>query len=425
MNKRRVIEAGKNLLIVGLTCSALWLASQSPLLGQLPGVLEGNLPEQTQTGEQVGQSGSVAVPLRMAVMNAGGCCAVQYTEQLQSLFSRVAPVLGEVLSAAGAPEQVDRARWEAALITAPGAYFDFQTGVPFPVLTGWLSDRSNPQLSDAARHILLSGGEQGVQLYYRSARDGEFYVCSAPSVNADYLKTITEQEEANGAIFAYQSIHYEQIAPDTLIDAQTPTPRVFSIARPSVQEDGRLEELLERLSFPVGITAVYETPEGLRARSGNDTLSILNNGTVVYAGEEDRYGVVPGESAQVSAVESARELVCGVLEPWCGQARVYLSGIEEVGQDSWLICFGYALDNIPVRVGEGGYAARVLVKQGYIRELELRLRTYTALDSTTLLLPARQAAAILADGDRQGSALELCYQESGDTAVAGWVAGEE
>ena len=76
-------------------------------------------------------------------------------------------------------------------------------------------------------------------------------------------------------------------------------------------------------------------------------------------------------------------------------------------------------------MGEGGYAARVLVKQGYIRELELRLRTYTALDSTTLLLPARQAAAILADGDRQGSALELCYQESGDTAVAGWVAGEE
>ena len=425
MNKKRVIETGKSLLIAALTCSALWLAAQSPLLGQLPGVLEGTSPEQTQTPEQSGHSGSVAAPLRMAVMNAGGSCAVQYTEQLQSLFSRVAPVLGEVLSAAGTPEQVDRAHWEAALVTAPGAYFDFQTGVPFPVLTGWLSDRSNPRLTDAARHMLLSGGEQGVQLYYRSARDGAFYVCSAPSVSADYLKTITEQEEANGAIFAYQSVHYERIAPDTLIDAQTPTPRMFSVSLPLMQEEGRLEELLDRLSFPVGITTVYETPEGRRARSGNDTLTILNNGTVVYDGEEDRYGVAPGETPLVSAVESARELVCGVLEPWCGQARVYLSGIEGLGQDSWRICFGYALDNIPVRVGEGGYAAQVLVEQGYIRELELRLRTYTAQDSTTLLLPARQAAAILADGDRQGSALELCYQEHGDTAIAGWIAGEQ
>lgn len=425
MNKKRMVEAGKSLLIAVLACSALWLTTQSPLFGQLPGVLEEVQPGHAEGQGPSGQSGSIAMPLRMAVMNQGGFCGVQYTEQqLQLLFSQVAPVLGEALSAAGEPVAVEREQWQSALVTAPGVFLDFQTGVPLPVLTDWLSERANPLLTASVRYLVLSGGGEGVQLYYQNEQDSGFYLCSVPSVNADYLKTIAGQAQPNGAIFAYQSDHYHMVAPYTLISAQTPTPREFVVTNPLEQGEERLEELLERLSFPVGITTVYDTPEGCRARNGNDTLTISDTGTVAYDGQGERYPVLQGADPLVSAVDAARQLVCGALEPWCGQARIYLSEVEMLGQERWRICFGYVLDNIPVHTGQSGHAAQVLVEQGQIRELELQLRSYLPLDSTKLLLPARQAAAILSETGRQGSELQLCYQESSNTAAAGWIAGE-
>ena len=424
MNKKTIIETGKSLLIVALICSALWLVGQSPLFGQLPDALGEAQTEQTGAPELSVQSGSAAMPLRMAVMSEGGCCGVQYTEQLQELFSQVAPVLQEVLSVAGEPTAVEQAQWQSALTTAPGVFLDFQAGIPLPVITHWLSDRANPRLTASVRYLVLSGGEGDVRLYYRNEEDGGFYLCSAPSVNADYLKNIAEQTEPNGAIFAYQSDHYRMVAPYTIIDAQTPAPRKFSVSNPLKQGEERLRELLERLSFPVGITTVYDTPEGRRARSGNDTLTISDTGTVVYDGQEERYPLAQSGNALVSAVDGVRELVRGVLEPWCGQARIYLSRVEPLGQGRWRVCFGYALDNIPVHVGESGYAAQVLVEQGKIRNMELQLCSYTVLDSTTLLLPARQAAAILSGNGQQGRGLELCYRHMGDTVEAGWVAGE-
>lgn len=425
MNKKRMIEAGKSLLIVALTCSALWLSAQSPLFIQLPGVLEEERAGKTEQHETSGQSSTVATPLSMAVMNQGGLCGVQYTDQqLQLLFSQVAPVLGEVLSAAEEPVAVDRAQWQSALMTAPGVFLDFQTGIPLPVLTDWLSERDNPRLTASVRYLVLSGGEENVQLYYCSQEDGGFYLCPVPSASADYLQTIVGQVQPNGAIFAYQSDHYNMVAPYTLIGAQTPEPREFARVNPLEQGEGRLEELLERLSFPVGLTTVYDTPEGRRARSGNDTLTVSHTGMVVYDGQGERYPVSQGTDPLVSAVDAARQLVCGALEPWCGQARIYLSEVDVLGQDRWQICFGYALDNIPVHTGESGHAAQVLVEQGQIRELELQLRSYTPLDSATLLLPARQAAAILSSTGQQGSELKLCYQENSDTAAAGWIAGE-
>ncbi len=424
MNKKDILEAGKTLLIVALICSALWLAGQSPLFGQLPDALEGTQPGQVGAPELSAQSGSAAMPLRMAVMSEGGCCGVQYTDQLQELFRQVNPVLGEALATAEAPLAVEQEQWQSALVTAPGVFLDFQTGIPLPVLTHWLSGRSNPKLTVSVRYLVLSGGEGDVKLYYRSEEDGGFYLCSASSVSGDYLKNIAEQTEPNGAIFAYQSDHYHMVTPYTIIDANPPVPREFSVVNPLKQGEGRLEELLERLSFPVGITTVYDTPEGRRARSGNDTLTISDTGMVVYDGQEERYPLTQSEGALVGAVDGARELVWGVLEPWCGQARIYLSRVEVLGQDRWRVCFGYTLDNIPVHVGESGYAAQVLVEQGTIRSMELQLCSYTPLDSTTLLLPARQAAAILSGKGYQSRGLELCYRQAGEMAKAGWVAGE-
>lgn len=426
--KRRVVEGLKNLLIAALVCSALLLVRESQLF-RMGGVLG-----QTQHGESgtaVGSDrGRGVLPLRMAVMSQGGCCGIQYGEEdLAAAFNRMAPLLNEAMSSAEMPRPITREQWELALTSAPGIYFDFQGAVPMQVLSGWLSGQERQTLTALARHLLLTAdGQGGVVLVYRDETSRQYFECSAPLVTLAHLQGAVAQVPANGAVFACQAADYARmLAPYTIVSAQTPQPREYAVSNPlPAGETQRLNELLEHLSFPLGITTIYETPEGRRARSGNDTLSVSNDGLVTYYStpEEQRYPISGGEgdSPLYAAVDSAARLVWGVLEPWQGDARVYLARVEELSQDSWRLEFCYALDDIPVQVGRKGYAATVLVEQGHITEFELQLRTYAALEQVTLLLPQKQAAAALVQLGKSGSQLQLRYQDSADIAKAGWVA---
>lgn len=426
--KRRVVEGLKNLLIVALTCSALWLIGDSQVF-QVSGMLNRN-----QHREGVATPGAVQtqrlLPVRMAVMSQSGCCGIQYDGvDLGVAFDRMAPLLNEALSGAQEPRTVTREEWERMLTSAPGMYFDFQGAIPLQVLSGWLSGQSNPNLMGSARHLLLGvQGEQEVVLAYRDEERGEYVACDAQLVNFSHLQSAVAQMQPNGAIFACQATNYHVLAPHTIVNAQTPQPREFAADNPlPAHEEDRVYELLNALAFPLGITTIYETPEGRRARSGNDTLTVSNDGLVTYNStrEEGRYPVTAGEGSDAlfAAVDGAANLVHGVLDLWQGDARVYLERVEAQGQDSWRIEFRYALDNIPVQTGQKGCAASVLVDRGYITEFEFWLRTYTGLEQTTLILPQEQAAAALVELGQTGSQLQLYYQDSGDLARAGWTAG--
>lgn len=426
--KRRVVEGLKNLLIVALTCSALWLIADSQVF-QVSGLLGRHQHSEGAAAPGPVQSQRL-LPVRMAVMSQSGCCGIQYdSADLGAAYDRMAPLLNEALSGAGEPRTVSREEWERMLTSAPGMYFDFQGAIPLQVLSGWLSGQSNPGLTGSARHLLLGvQGEQEVVLAYRDEERGEYVVCDAQLVNFSHLQSAVAQMQPNGAIFACQAANYHVLAPHTIVSAQTPRPREFAADNPlPAHEEDRLNELLNALAFPLGITTIYETPEGRRARSGNDTLTVSNDGLVTYNStrEEGRYPVSAGEGgdALFAAVDGAANLVHGVLDLWRGDARVYLERVEAQGQDSWRIEFRYALDNIPVQAGNKGYAASVLVDRGYITAFEFWLRTYTGLEQTTLILPQEQAAAALVELGQTGSQLQLCYQDSGDTARAGWTAG--
>lgn len=424
--KRRIIEGLKDLLIAGLVCSALWLAWESRMF-RVSGMLEPVRPVQQSDTRSAAVS-----PLHIAVMNVGGCCGVQYDSgALSAVFNRVAPVLNEALSGAEMPRPITREEWEELLISAPGVYFDFQGAMPLGVLAGRLSGQENPALTARARHLLLaSDGKEGVVLAYRDEDSGQYAVCSAGLVSLNHLQSAVTQVQSNGAIFACQASDYAQIlAPYTIITAQTPAPKEYTASNPlPAEEEQRLELLLEALSFPPEITTVYDTPEGRRARSGNDTLSVSNGGLVTYYStpQEQRYPVAAAEgtSPVFAAVDSATRLVYGVLDLWRGEARVYLAHVEPRGEDGWRMEYRYALNDTPVQVGQRGYAATVLVEQGCITEFELQLRTYTALEQTTLILPQRQAAAAMTELGKQGGQLQLCYQDNGDTIRAGWVVEE-
>lgn len=426
--KRRVIETLKNLLIMALVCSAVWLMQESQML-RVSGVLE--VPQHTQqgSGQQAVHSAAV-LPLHMAVMSQGGCYGVQYDiYELSAVFNRMAPVLNEALSGAGTPELIDREEWETLLLSNPGVYFDFQGTIPLQVLSGWLSGKENPMLTAKARQLLLAVDErERVMLAYRDEDSGQYFACHTQLVSRNHLNSVVAQVSPNGAIFACQAADYAQmVAPDTIITAQSPRPREYTVTNPiPAGEEQRLTELLEALSFPLGITTIYETPEGRRARSGNDTLSVSNSGLVTYYStpEEQRYPVTAaeGSSSVFAAVDSAARLVRGVLDLWRGEARVYLERAQPEDQDRWRLEFRYALDGIPVQTGQRGYAASVLVEQGYITQFELQLRSYTVLEQTTLVLPQKQAAAAMVELGKSGSQLQLRYQDGGELARAGWIA---
>lgn len=426
--KRRVIETLKNLLIVALVCSAVWLVRESQMF-RVPGVLESPAHNQESGPQQSGHSAAV-LPLHMAVMSQGGCCGVQYnSHELSTMFNRMAPVLNEALSGAGNPEPITPEEWENLLISDPGVYFDFQGALPLQVLSGWLSGQENPVLTASARHLLLAVDEQErVMLAYRDEDSGQYFACPAQLVSKNHLNSAVAQVSPNGAVFACQAADYARmLAPYTIITPQTPQPREYVVTNPiPAGEEQRLTELLEALSFPLGITTIYETPEGRRARSGNDTLSVTNSGLVTYYStpEEQRYPVTSagGSSSVFAAVDSANRLVRNVLDLWRGNAQVYLDRVELEAQGRWRLEFRYVLDGIPVQTGARGYAASVLVEQGYITQFELQLRSYTVLEQTTLVLPQKQAAAAMAELGKAGGQLQLRYQDSAELVKAGWVA---
>ena len=75
---------------------------------------------------------------------------------------------------------------------------------------------------------------------------------------------------------------------------------------------------------------------------------------------------------------------------------------------------------------EGGSAASFQVENGRVVQFTLRFRSYAAGDQNTLLLPQRQAMAVLQQAGGSGRELRLvCVDQGGETAALQWAAGEE
>ena len=173
---RRIVEGVKTILIVLLSCSALWLAAQTPLAAPMWGLLREEGP-QVQPGQSQGEEhGPGGVPMAMAVNlfgapdglslpegTEGARRGIRYDQAAcQELFEQVAGPLLEALSSAGEPEEVSRLEWERALTERLGVYLDFQGQVPLPVLVGWLSGEETG-LTASVRLMALSAWEDGLK----------------------------------------------------------------------------------------------------------------------------------------------------------------------------------------------------------------------------------------------------------------------
>ena len=126
--KRRAVELAKDVLIVLLTCSALWLAARTQLMDPLSGLL-GEDGTQMVAGPDQGTAGEggALVPMAMVVnlpreeppagsglpQAEGTRAGILYDQAAcQELFQQVAGPLAEALSGVETPEEITRIRWE-------------------------------------------------------------------------------------------------------------------------------------------------------------------------------------------------------------------------------------------------------------------------------------------------------------------------
>lgn len=437
--KKRMVELGKDVLIALLSCTALYLAVSI----LLPGGVSGLWAEKERTGAGVVQHQSTAVtawPVRVAAANWSGETLIRYgvqydREECDAQFASVATLLREALSSPGSVYSVTRADWERALNRSSGLYFDFLGEIPFSVLAGWMTG-ADSSLTGTVRRLVLAAEDDRTVLYYRDEESGAYSAFPAELVTAEQLSAVLNTVMDNGAEFAFELEEYSSLAGDTMLLAESPSPRVYSAANPlagteqaeRVEESGVLGQLLTALAFPDSSYLYHGSGTDQVIRSGSDTLRISSDGTVRYSradGEPSRYQILANgaQPTQYEAAETCRQLVEGAVGALAGDARLYLRQMQQT-QRGWLLDFGYCLDGAAVQLGESGAAAYFLVEDGEITQFALHLRCYTSAGGRSIVLPERQAMAAMEAMDVQGGELMLVYRDVGGESVsAGWVAG--
>lgn len=432
MKLPRLPEWVKNLLIVGLSLSGLYLFSLSPLYLNSP-MRNWTLPaleQKIQREEAPSILTTAAQPARLAITNSAGRYGVEYdSEAMDEAFGLVSALLGEALGTAEMATPISEERWQAALL-APGIYFDFAGDIPFSALAGWIpGDRANPLLTANTRRVVISlpdPSHSAVQLFYQDTATGLFHSCTTRLSSSSYLIPVVDSFTPNGALFAFEDPAYQACAPYTLI---TQTPQLGEYAAAPVlaaETEDTLSQILSALSFSGPSVNSFDGSDGTVYLAGQDTLQITRTGVIHYTGSE-RYPVSAAGVLPTTAdyLEVARQLTSAALEPLCGSAQLALSSVRaENGQTT--ITYVYRLEGADLWLGNEGYAAQFLFREGVLTNFTMTPRSYSPTGNDFLVIPPLQASAMLGALANDPKELQLIYRDPGTdscTITAGWTAG--
>ena len=426
---RTAVELLKDVLIIALICSAVWMLTSGGLMRQFRiGPEDTGRVAATQTHAAVQEE--AVLPMRITATLQEGELPARYvaqydTQAVDELFQQTAGLLMESLSSAEQPQAISRQQWEQALARAPGLSFDFLGEMPLSALTGWL----NAELSipDAlVRRVVLTVWDGSAALYYHDLAAGIWCRCVTSVVGTAQLENALSGLSANGAFYAFESEATGSMARETLLVPNPGPQTVYTASTPAESGRAALEGLMEDLGFNLAGCAFYSGAEEEVGRSGSDTLRMSKNGVVEYYTGEDGLPQFPiqsngGQSAVFDVVDSCSRLLWQAVHNRSGQARTYLSRVEQT-QGGWRLEYEYSLNGTPVRM-KGGAAAVFEVTGGRITGFTLRLRTYEPGEDQQIILPPVQAAAAMSALDLEGRELQIVYRDRGDEIVLpGWTA---
>lgn len=424
-------EWAKNLLIVLLSLSALYLFTLSPLYLNSPlKDWSDQLFTRKEGASQVSVSFSAAArPTRIAVINAAGRCGLQYdAAAVDALFDETGSLLGEALGSAGEPQSITEHRWRQAL-AAEGIYFDFSGAIPFSALTGWLRDgEQNDRLAGDVRRLVLAPGEDGqVWLCFQDARSPDSFSACATALSAQsHLAPVVALFTPNGAKFAFEDPALAQCYPYTLVTDGPGSAPIYAASSPLPASGEARDAVLSSLSFSGALVTSYAVDGGTVYRSGEDTLLAARDGSLTYHGVGGELYPVASEGGfptLAEMIEATRRILTGAVQPLCGDARLCLISASLSEEEETVITYGYSLGGAQVWTGTEGWCAQFRLTGGALTGFTIRLRTYTATEDATPLPPTLQAAAAMDALGAAGSELLLVYLDTGgDTVSARWTA---
>lgn len=423
-SRQRLVELGKDILIVALTCSAVYLAGLTPMMSQLRSWMAPPAPTVQAQPRQARES---VLPYSVAVRNSLGLYGVSYDQAtVERVFSQLSPLIGEALTTASTPESITSAQWRQ-LLDSEGLYCRFQGEVPLEALAAWLGEGS--ALTGGAETVVL--GRDGERVWLGWQEGDAYYRARTQMSDPGHMSGMLEEFGPNGAAFAYALREtdntYDTLDPYVLVTATTQRPMTYTASSPDLIGDAAaLDTLLEVLGFRSGAGSAYEAAGERAINENGDRLRINAAGRVVFhAGEEDRYPVssVGETTAAQEAALAAWELLNRAVEPWKGESVYVLTGMERT-EKGWTVMFQPRLDGIPVHVGERGWCAQFTVEGRRITDFTIDLRSYTSTGTASLVTSERLAAAALKSQKSNGQ-LQLRYTDNGSaTVTAGWVAEE-
>ncbi|MEG1879394.1 MAG: hypothetical protein RRY65_03220 [Pseudoflavonifractor sp.] len=448
--KNRALELLKDLLIVLLVLSAVYLTLRTQLaaglsaessggwLGEIISFFDPDSRRILPANEQEQDRPVELRPLRMAVnIKPGERYGVQYDGAgSDKLFEAMFSLLGEALGSAQAPVQVPQAIWRNALSFQSGVYFDFQGQVPMGALYAWLEAGPAKLLAgENTRRILLAeDGEGTVKLYYESG--GVYYASDTAQTPKGHLQSAVAGYSGNGATFAYEhkgETALATLAPYVMLIQNTPnmaerTYGIYNTFNPIAQMEKGRGALLEALRFSPQASS-YVAWGQLVVKEGEDTLTVNDSGTASFSGGDSaqpRYPVGGGGDgpSATEIMEVTQRLAEKTLGTWSGDGKIYLIGITQPEPGIWQADYGYRLDGVTVQLGSEGYAARFIVRGDRVSEFTLHFRGYHPTGERATVLPEVQAAAAMGALGANGRELLLTYEDNGtaETVKCGWIA---
>lgn len=413
--KKRILEWGKTLVIVVLSCTLVLLTLAalpadtlrgnehlSRLLQPLAPVL--GLPRAELTYVEADQPVTgAAQPIAITVCGDGGRGTVMGNfAQLDAAFETLGSALGQAMDTAGELTPVTEAQVRTALSGTSVAFF-YTGELPAAVLASWLG--AELETDAAAELCILAIREDVVTLYLA----GSQCLAAETALDAGTLEKLLETIRPDGSALGFET--ELQIDPLSLIPEGDLVLPGGTVTNPCT---GRaLNELATGLGFnPYGDNRYSDNQGGTHFSEANLALHVTADGVVRLTSSAQELFQAADDS-DAALAELARQLTQQVTGGDFGDGRLYLTDLTRE-EDRTVCTFEYYVSGYPVTLGE---SAAVVTFQGRaMTGMIMTARSFTVGGSLCYPLPVRQAAAIQESSRR----LQLQYRVSGSTLEVGW-----
>lgn len=416
----------KNLLIVVLLIGLGYLAIVTWTANSPGDDLFGLFSGEDAAFEGGSESPEIDVyPLGVSVKNQFGRHGAVYDDTTaDAVYSRTQTLLRDAVKTAKAGKTVEEAAWLEAICAQFSVLYDYQCDVPLSVVSFWLG-RSGQELFEPYRMRYLCLAEVGGTVCLLGKdRSGDVRFCFPTEVSGETFRAQLDLIQPNEVLLAAEN--ETGTNPEMLLSAITQVPVLNTVNESQTLREDEINELLKGLKFNPNTVSRHVEQDGTRIFVEDiSTIKISPNGMLTYSDlrEESEYDTgitvsADGSSTVWEKTEAARELVSLLDRYSNSQGRLYLERVVE-SQNQVEVLFHREVGGVPIDCGTNGALARVLIVGNRVTEVEFLLRRYEVTTSPCVILPAKLAAAALADeGNRE---LSLRYSDTGTESVeADW-----